>query len=116
MFWGSISGKYRRHRSLFWEKDWENINEGSYCGIIVPMVDEILQQYPELQFQQDNGPGHASAFTKSVFKAAGLRVIEWPPNSPDLNPIESLWNDMKNYIQEHYPQVHSSYQRLMQAI
>jgi transposase len=116
MFWGSISGKYGKHKGLFWEKDWETINEGSYCGIIIPMVDEILQQYPELQFQQDNAKGHASAFTKSVLKAAEIRVIEWPPYSPDLNPIEELWDDMKDYIQEHYPQVHRSYKRLRQAV
>lgn len=116
MFWGSISGKYGRHKGLFWEKDWETINEGSYCGIIIPVVDEILQQYPELHFQQDNAKGHASAFTKSVIQAAGLRVIEWPPCSPDLNPIETIWDDMKDYIQRHYPQVHASYKRLRQAV
>jgi hypothetical protein len=42
MFWGSIGGRYGRHRRLFWEKDWESINEGSYSGIIIPVVDEIL--------------------------------------------------------------------------
>ena len=30
---------------------WETINEGSYSGIIIPVVDEILEQYPDLQFQ-----------------------------------------------------------------
>jgi len=71
MFWGSISGKYGRHRGLFWEKNWETINDSR---IIIPIVDEILKQYPELHFQQDNAKGHAYAFTKSVFKAAGIRV------------------------------------------
>jgi DDE superfamily endonuclease len=79
-------------------------------------VDEILRQYPELSFQQDHAPGHASAFTQSVIAAAGLRVIEWPPFSPDLSPIETIWDDMKDYIQEHYPKVHSSYKRLRAAI
>jgi len=116
MFWGSISGKYGRHRGLFWEKKWENINEGSYSGIIIPIVDEILKQYPELHFQQDNAKGHASAFARSVFEAAGIRVMEWPPCSPDLNPIEIIWDDMKDYIQEHYPEVHRSYKRLRAAI
>jgi len=116
MFWGSISGKYGQYKGLFWEKDWQNINEGSYSGIIIPIVDEILQEHPELQFQQDNGPGHASAFTKSVLKAAGIRVIEWPPHSPDLSSIETIWDDIKDYIQEHYPQVHRSYKKLKEAV
>ena len=31
-----------KHRGFFWEKDWETINEGSYCGIIVPIVQEVI--------------------------------------------------------------------------
>jgi hypothetical protein len=51
-----------------------------------------------------------------VIKAAGIRVIEWPPCSPDLSPIEMIWDDMKDYIQEHYPKVHSSYKRLRATV
>jgi len=36
------------------------MNEGSYSGIIIPIVDDILHQFPELSFQQDNAKGHAS--------------------------------------------------------
>ena len=75
MFWGSISGKYGKHKGLFWEKDWETINEGSYSGIIIPIVQEILHQYPDLQFQQDNAKGHASKFTMSVFTAIRIEPI-----------------------------------------
>jgi hypothetical protein len=57
MFWGSISGRYGRLRGLFWEKDWETINEGSYAGIIIPVIQEILQEHPELILQQDNAKG-----------------------------------------------------------
>jgi hypothetical protein len=49
-------------------------------------------------------------------KAAELRFIEWPLCSPNLSPIERIWDDMKDYIQEHYPQVYSSYKRLRQAV
>jgi transposase len=116
MFWGTISGKYGRHKGLFWEKDWESINEGSYSGIIIPKVQEILQQYPELQFQQDNAKGHASKYTQSVFEAIGITPIFWPANSPDLNPIETIWDDMKDYIEAKYPEVHRSYKRLREVV
>jgi hypothetical protein len=101
---------------LFWEKDWETINEGSYSGIIIPVVDEILQEHPELLFQQDNAKGHASAFTKSVLEAAGIRYMQWPANSPNLNPIKTLWDDIKDYIQAYFPSVHSFYKRLKAAV
>jgi hypothetical protein len=116
MFWGSISGKYGRHTGLFWEKHWEKINAGSYSGIIIPRVEEILREYPELRFQQDNAKGHAAKFTQKVFRAIGITPIFWPANSPDLNPIETVWDEMKDYIEKHYPEVHRSYPRLRRAI
>lgn len=116
MFWGSISGRYGRLRGLFWEKDWETINEGSYAGIIIPVIQEILQEHPELILQQDNAKGHSSRFVKLVFEAINITPIVWPANSPDLNPIENIWDDMKDYIEDRYPDVHSSYQRLRAAV
>jgi hypothetical protein len=51
-----------------------------------------------------------------MIKAAGIRVIEWPPCSPDLSPIKMIWDNIKDYIQEHYPKVHSSYKRLRATV
>lgn len=48
---GKYIRKVRPSPRAIWEKDWETINEGSYAGIVIPIVDEILQEYPELLFQ-----------------------------------------------------------------
>lgn len=37
--------------------------------------------------------------------------MEWPPYSPDLNPIEQVWNMTKNYIQVKYPELSGGRQR-----
>jgi hypothetical protein len=51
---------------------------------------------------QDNAPAHGSKYTKSWLKDHNLTTIKWPSNSPDLNPIEIVWNWMKQWIQEMY--------------
>ncbi|MFN9944487.1 MAG: transposase, partial [bacterium] len=47
-------------------------------------------------FQQDTDPTHRAAprIVKAYNKAHGTSITvlpDWPPNSPDLNPIENVW-------------------------
>lgn len=52
---------------------------------------------------QDGAPGHSATSTLQELQERGIRPIFWPAFSPDLNPIETVWNKMKDWIQENYP-------------
>jgi hypothetical protein len=115
MFWGSFSGN-TKGPSLFWEKDWGTIGSVSYRQHIVPLVHGWIRMYPNLVFMQDNASGHAAADTIEDLRERGIITVEWPPFSPDLNPIETVWNWMKDWIQSHYGHLTCSYNRLREIV
>ena len=58
-------------------------------------------------FQQDNDPKHTSQMCKAYLhnkQANGqFTVMEWPPQSPDLSPIELLWDEVDRQVQAARP-------------
>ncbi|KAK6318249.1 hypothetical protein J4Q44_G00115400 [Coregonus suidteri] len=54
-------------------------------------------------FQHDNNPKHTARATKEWLRKKHLKVLEWPSQSPDLNPVVNLWRELKVRIAQRQP-------------
>ena len=61
------------------------------------------RRVPDFLYQQDNAPCHTAKVVQKWFKANKVNVLDWPGNSPDLNPIENLWRRLKILVAKAKP-------------
>jgi transposase len=67
---------------------------------LMDTIDYYQMDCADTIFQQDNDPKHTSHKAQDALDEIGLDVMEWPAQSPDLNPIEQYWNHLKKQMRE----------------
>lgn len=87
----------------------DNITAGSYRKYILPHVVErmrtgIEQAVRYHHFMQDNAPSYEAACNIEYLQNNGIQPLFWLSFSPDLSPVEAMWNMIKKFMRLKHPE------------
>lgn len=101
MIWGGISRKGQTPLHIFRLDEGDKVNKDSYLDCLEDnLIDCMDSRFGENKWRlmQDNARPHKAEDTMDFLQDYGIRTLDHPPYSADLNPIEKVWAWMKSEI------------------
>ena len=92
-------------------RDFESKKHGysanSYIKVLDAIVAPAIEELNNLGyiFMQDNAFIYTTHLVRDQFTNAALICLDWPPYSPDLNPIEHAWAKLKELVDKEFPKI-----------
>ena len=78
-----------------------NLNAQRYRGeVLMPIVVPFIRRH-HLMFQHDNAQPHVARICTKFLEAENVPVLPWPANSPDISPIEHVWDALDRCVRQH---------------
>jgi len=98
MVWGCFSMKGRGGLAFLPPKT--TMNGVRYLTILEDHMVPFMMRHKTSIFMQDGAPAHRVRPVKDMIAENGWKLLDWPGNYPDLNPIKNLWNFVKDNLEE----------------
>jgi hypothetical protein len=73
--------------------------------LCVPVIKNELKKFMGGIPMDENAPGHAAIDTWRKLNDLRIKLLPWPPASPDLNPIKNIWQIIKQQFCKYTPAI-----------